>query len=116
MTDDVQRAREALDKIWGAFGKREQYALSPFFSTVLLALQAQCPEWQTIDSAPRDGSKFLLYWPSRPEDMFIAYFEPYKIGKTFRGLNLKTGPNEHISDARHNGLWQPIPAAPKEKM
>lgn len=88
--------------IWATEKAREivSHAWRVPVATALRDARAMGPEWQPIETAPKDGTQIL---------MVIAGYEPL-CGRWRRGT-WTSDPDKAYFSPTH---WQPLPAAPKE--
>lgn len=72
--------------------------------------------WNTMDSAPRDGTNVLLFYPSLKRQVQLGFFvdsETFEYGKSagkrqyWLALSLS-----HILDAPEPTYWMPVPVGP----
>ncbi len=67
-------------------------------------------EWQDIESAPKDGSTVILYWPGYGNGVTVGFYLDNSMkGIPWKGWRVFSG-----QIARHGQptLWQPLPSAP----
>jgi Protein of unknown function (DUF551) len=77
-------------------------------------------EWQDIESAPKDGSYMLMYFPEvgyRSESIRVGFFDADKYAKKpkpyFRGIGNPLGVKyERDNQPTH---WMPLPKPPEAK-
>lgn len=102
-------ALDALDILWSdkANAHLSYEELKAAYDTIRTAL-SNAPQWQTIDTAPKDGTKVLLWdEPVSPVPtidhkgfMRVGRFEP-------DGIGFNCMPRRHVTK------WQPLPTAPQ---
>lgn len=67
-------------------------------------------DWQSIETAPRDGSKFLA---ARGHDLYLCHWSSLFLrgidGKEQRGWVRSDGPPGNVATPTH---WMPLPAPP----
>lgn len=74
-----------------------------------LVIQAmEVPPWQPIETAPKDRTSILAWWPTYHHHPFVCYFDN-KNGFVWKGtigsvLSFKGDPDK----------WMPLPEPPKE--
>lgn len=69
------------------------------------AINAMVPEWQPIETAPKDGTEILIY--SRYGDQYVVSYDDSFIRAPWRIRN-EEGLNENIPTH-----WMPLPETPK---
>ena len=79
---------------------------------------ADTREWQDISTAPKDGSKFLV-WTHRC-GFVVVYHDvddpmPADIVPSGHHLMVDDGKNEHELRGDYPTRWLPLPPAPQEK-
>lgn len=75
-------------------------------------------EWQTIDSAPRDGSMVLLYNVAHDEQAVMGWTEDVGMPDVFpEGCWTDAGSSNQAINLTVNGgyfqYWKPLPAPPE---
>lgn len=69
--------------------------------TAVAVWNTRAPQWQPIESAPKDGTRILLFGDG---DQVVAYFN----------VGYGTwGDGDHHDDIQGLTHWQPLPAAPE---
>jgi len=120
MTEFVTVRRDALRELWGSYFATDYLGASDEYlaqSTEDAIADMIVSPWQPIETAPRDGTKILVFHP----DMGVEITEWYEITQTnyveFEGgLYRKeraifyAGWNNNGHHATH---WQPLPEPPK---
>lgn len=78
--------------------------------SIISALQSPTPEWQPIETAPRDGTIILMFYPTRylgPNKTIVGKWTKYNGGSW---QNDEFSMSDTPEQPTH---WMPLPAAPK---
>jgi len=77
----------------------------------------QVPGWLPIESAPKDGSRILIYTPSSRQQVQEVWWAIEYEGATRGYWQTPTGPmgRGYMILPESANLWQPLPAAPSTK-
>jgi hypothetical protein len=90
------------------------YALTgPVAEQIIASLQPQIPEWQPIETAPKDGTWILIFHvhaDGGSNSTHVAKYDANSSGNS-RGTRWKERAGSYNITATH---WMPLPAAPKD--
>jgi hypothetical protein len=94
---------------------QETFNAYPALSAYVKALEKE-REWQPIETAPKDGTKVLVFPPTRSaQSCSIARFEADKYARKPRPYWLRLDAHQVCqSRGNHPTYWKPLPEPPKE--
>lgn len=113
ITDQMVEA--ALQAYCGQDHQLDFGALPDHFAAMRAALEAaEATAWQPIETAPRDGSQYLLYFPNG--DVWGVYYDSEGTADWWPpGLdNARNCATQNRVIANEPTHWRPLPAASKE--
>lgn len=108
MSTEAKRIAEAIARELGLTGKRRQEAEDLIYRLV----GAHLPQWQGIESAPKDGTAVLLWWPYWRKEPVIGRYQKGEWQSEVKLWDYGTGAPEDVDEASPQG-WQPLPSPPK---
>lgn len=83
-------------------------------------IPATSPNWHPIESAPRDGTHVLLFYPELQHPMHVGFFytsETFEYGRSARKIEYwMGGPRIIIGDRLEPTHWMPLPRGPNGEM
>jgi hypothetical protein len=73
-------------------------------------------EWQSIETAPRDGTKILLHQKFLPDEPFIGYwdFNKWVVSKVSISADVGDWIIDNIDNQEYITHWMPLPSPPTE--
>lgn len=103
---------DQLDKIWFELAEKEPVTLFNFGRAVAAFVLAQ--QWQSIESAPKDGSPIVVWPPTWTGISSCARWNEDKYAKNPKPYWSRVDDGGRVMASRGNPPthWMPLPAAP----
>lgn len=101
MVDDALYAAEMFGS--GQYSEYTKRAARDRLITAIAALEAQLPQWQPIETVPKDGTHIIAYWSGYKRPV-VAWWN--QADQAFESLSLLN------DEDRFPDYWMPLPPSP----